>query len=386
MNTKSRLSEVKRQLSIDVDEHNAFFLWGPRKVGKTTYLKQAFPQAKYYDLLDPKLVTYLSIHPGTLKEEITAANYPLVVIDEVQKVPKLLDEVHWCVENTQTKFILCGSSVLKLKRDAANLLGGRAWRYEMFPFTTVELPEFDLLRALNHGLIPQHYFSNKPEKFFQGYILDYLNEEIRAEAKLQHLDVFSLFLESVAANHGQLINYANIGRQCGVSGKTARAYYQILQDTLLGYRLSPWTKSKKYRLIETEKFYLFDPGLALALQGGRVMPKTAEFGRLFEHFILNEIRTYLSYSEKNYPISYWRTSTNLEVDIIVGDLNLCIEVKSSEHVHEQDLKGLKALKEEHSVENAVVVSQAQNKRLLQNGILVLPWQDFCQQLWQGEFI
>jgi uncharacterized protein len=319
----SRLSEYQRTLEIRLEDHNAAFLWGPRKVGKTTLLHQQFPAAKFYDLLNTELKTRLLLRPSLLREELLAGKDKLVVVDEVQKVPALLDEVHWCLENTPTKFILCSSSARKLRRGAANLLGGRAWRYELFPLTTHEVDAYDLERILNHGLIPQHYRENKPERSLRGYVTDYLEQEIHAEALTRNVPAFAKFLEAVTATHGQLINYATIARDCGVSAKTVREYYQILEDTLLGHTLAPWRKSKKRRLIETAKFYLFDPGVVRALSGmRRIQAGTEEFGRAFEHFLIEEIRAHLSYTEQYLPLSFWRTSTGLEVDLIIGDLVL----------------------------------------------------------------
>lgn len=387
MEEYSSLSVFHRKLTIDLDSHNAFFLWGPRKVGKTTYLKQHYSDAHFFDLLDTQLQMELKLTPRLFREEILAYQYPLVIVDEIQKLPFLLDEVHWLLENTRTKFILCGSSARKLKRCAANLLGGRAWRYELFPLISAEIPNFDLSRALQNGLIPQHYLAENPEKFLHSYILDYLNEEIQIEAQLRQIESFHRFLELVATTHGQLINYANIARQCGVSSKTVQSYFQILADTLLGFTLKPWTKSKKCRLIETAKFYLFDPGVVRTLKGNiPVVPKTDEFGRAFEHFIINEVRAYLSYQDLYKEIYYWRTSTNLEVDLIIGNMDIAIEIKATEHVNSSDLKGLNALMADQKVGKALVVSLDKTKRLIDNRILVLPWQDFCQELWTGQFI
>jgi len=383
----SLLSEIKRELDITLEGNNAAFLWGPRKVGKTTLLHQKFPKAKYYDLLDTELKTKLTIKPSLLREEILAEKPVLVIIDEVQKVPALLDEVHWCLENTKTKFIMCGSSARKLKRGAANLLGGRAWRFELFPLTTREIGQIDLNRALNHGLIPKHYLEKAPERSLKSYVLDYLEEEINAEALVRNIPSFARFLDAVSLTHGQLINYANIARECGVSPKTAREYYQILEDTLLGHELPPWRKSRKRRLIETAKFYLFDVGVVRALSGMRIIQEgTEEFGRFFEHFLIEEIRAFLSYREKTVPLSFWRTSTGLEVDLIVGQLDLAIEFKATKQVDGHDLKGLLALKEDQEVRRAMVISLDPQLRKTETGIEILPWQMFCKKLWDGEII
>lgn len=383
----STLSMFKRTLELDLNGNNAAFLWGPRKVGKTTLLHQKFPNAKYYDLLNTELKTRLLLTPSLLREELLAEKSNLVIIDEIQKVPMLLDEVHWCLENTKTKFILCGSSARKLKRGAANLLGGRAWRYELFPLTTKELGDSDLIRILNHGLIPKHYIKKSPDRSLKSYVLDYIEEEIHSEALVRNVPSFARFLDAVSLTHGQLINYANIARDCGVSPKTVREYYQILQDTLLGHELQPWRKSKNRRLIETAKFYLFDLGVVRALTGLRkIQEGTEEFGRYFEHFLIEEIRAFISYKEKNVTLSFWRTSTGMEVDLIVGNMDLAIEFKAIPRVDERHLKGLLSLMDDQKVIRAIVVSLDKIPRKLESGIEIFPWHKFCEKLWNGDFI
>jgi len=380
-----RLSEVDRVLKVDLKGNNAAFLWGPRKVGKTTLLHKQLEHAKFYDLLDTELKGRLLVRPSLLREEILAESPKVAVIDEIQKVPSLLDEVHWCLENTRTKFVLCGSSARKLKRGAANLLGGRAWRFELFPLTTAELGECDLLRALNHGLIPRHYGDAKPERSLRSYVADYLEQEIHAEALTRNIPAFARCLDAVALTHGQLLNYANVARDCGVSPKTVREYYQILEDTLVGHALEPWRKSRDRRLIETAKFYLFDTGVARALAGmRRIEQGSEELGRAFEHFLIEEVRAYMSYSEKHLPLAYWRTSTGLEVDLIVGDLDLAIELKAVRQADERHVKGLRALIEDQKVKSALIVSLDPSPRRLPGGITVLPWQVFCKRLWAGD--
>lgn len=381
-----RLSEYPRTLQIDLGDHNAAFLWGPRKVGKTTLLRRRFPKAVFYDLLDTELKTRLLLRPALLREEILATHPPLVVVDEVQKVPPLLDEVQWLLENTKTKFVLAGSSARKLRREASNLLGGRAWRYELFPLVSAEVPDFDLGRALNAGLIPQHYLSSKPERSLRSYVLDYLEQEIRSESLTRNLPAFSRFLEAVALTHGQLINYSNLARECGVAPKTAREYFEILEDTLLGHTFPPWRKAKKRRLIETAKFYLFDPGVARALRGmATVQERTEDFGRAFEHFLIEEVRAFVSYREKDLPLSFWRTSNGYEVDLIVGPMELAVECKATRQVREEDARNLIRLAEEHRVRKMLVVSLDPTPRTLAHGVDVVPWRIFCAALWNGEY-
>lgn len=384
----STLSTVRRILEISLDGNNAAFLWGPRKVGKTTLLRQKFPGAKYYDLLHTELKTRLLLKPSLLREEILAEKPALAIIDEIQKVPAALDEVHWCLENTKTKFILCGSSARKLKHGAANLLGGRAWRYELFPLTTKELGEnSSLVHILNHGLIPKHYLEKSPDRSLKSYVFDYINEEIHTEALVRNVPSFARFLDAVSLTHGQLINYANIARDCGVSPKTVREYYQILQDTLLGHELPPWRKSRNRRLIETAKFYLFDVGIVRALTGLRkIQEGTEEFGRYFEHFLIEEIRAFISYREKNVPLSFWRTSTGMEVDLIIGDMDLAIEFKSTTCVDERHYKGMLSLMDDQKVKKPIVISLDKTPRKLSSGIEIFPWTTFCEKLWSGDFI
>ena len=381
------MSYYPRTLQIDLRRHNAAFLWGPRKVGKTTLLQNQFPDAYFVDLLQTDRKTSLLLRPSLLREEVAANRYDLVVVDEVQKVPALLDEVHWCLENTGTRFILCGSSARKLKHGAANLLGGRAWRFELFPLTTQELGECGLLRMLNHGLIPLHYDEKKPERSLRGYVLDYIEQEIHSEALTRNVPAFARFLEAVAATHGRLINYSNIARDCGVASKTVREYFRILEDTLLGHTLEPWRKKKHRRLIETAKFYLFDVGVVRALSGMRLIQEgTDEFGRAFEHFLIEEIRAWMAYTEQFLPLAYWRTSTGLEVDLIIGDLQLAVEFKASRKVDERDTKGLRALMEDQKVRRAAIVSQDSPIRKLDGNITVYPWKVFCEKLWAGDLI
>jgi len=390
----SRLSSIKRLLKIDLEDHNAAFLWGPRKVGKTTLLRQQFPRATTFDLLDSTLRTELTLRPATLRERVLAARPRLVIVDEIQKVPSLLDEIHLLLESTATRFILCGSSARKLRHGAANLLGGRAWRFELFPLTTAEIgipanpsaASALLLRMLNHGLVPQHYLARRPERLLRGYVLDYLAQEIQAEALVRNVPAFARFLDAVSTTHGQLLNYATVARDCGVSAKTVREYYQILDDTLLGFRLLPWRKARKRRLIETEKYFLFDVGIVRALSGMRlVQPGSEEFGRAFEHFLIQEVRAYLSYRERDLPLSYWRTSTGLEVDLIVGALDLAIEFKASAKVGEGDARGLRALAEDQKAKRRMIVCLAGEPRRLGDGIEIWPWPQFCQRLWAGDW-
>ncbi|MBF0360810.1 MAG: ATP-binding protein [Oligoflexia bacterium] len=386
----SRLSSYKRILSIDLDEARSAILFGPRKVGKTTYLTKKYPKAIYIDLLKSDQRAEFQVHPCKLREMVLDSPKKLYIIDEIQKVPALLDEVHWCLENSDAEFILCGSSARKLKRGAANLLGGRAFKYELFPLTYIEIPNFDLIKAINHGLIPQHYSSKNTQnvqKFLKSYIEQYLQEEIVEESQIRKLASFHRFLEVAALMNGELLNYASVGSDSGVSGKTVREYYQILEDTLLGFTLNPWIKVKTRKLIETSKFYLFDLGVIRYLKGiDSISSRTQEFGNSFETMMINEVRAYLSYKQSSLGLSYWRTTSGLEVDLIVGQMKVAIEFKSSDKIRNEHTNGLRALMEEHHPLQTILVCMDESSRKLENGIRILYFKKFLEELWKGLII
>lgn len=386
----------KRILELIFPKGKSIFLWGARQTGKSTYLRKHFPSSIYYDLLKSDLLFRLEKEPFILREEILACSdeqlqYP-IIIDEVQKIPHLLNEVHWLIENKEVHFILCGSSARQLKRMGTNLLGGRAIRYHFFPLVYPEISDFHLLTALNNGLIPTHYQSNHINLLLESYVKDYLNEEIRAEGLVRNLPSFARFLDSMAFSNGQLTNYLNISRDCGVSAKTVESYYQILEDTLLGYFIPPYHKKIKRDIIsKTPKFYLFDVGLVNYLCKRTVAELRGDIaGQAFEHYILMELIAYRELRKKRYEISYWRTKTGLEVDFILGKGDLAIEVKISRTVHKQELKGLIAFMEEHAPGRAIVVSQDDKKRVIELNnkrfIEIMPWKVFLEALWADELI
>ncbi|MFO7459440.1 MAG: AAA family ATPase [Desulfatiglandales bacterium] len=382
----ARTALIKRIQKIELPADRSAFLWGPRKTGKTTLLRQQFPNACWVDLLDYDLFISLSQRPPSLREILDAQPSKTVVIDEVQKVPHLMDEIHWLIENRGYQFVLCGSSARKLKRGKSGLLGGRAWRFELYPLVTEELMHFDLDRALLAGLIPSHYFSSNSEMDLRGYFQDYLKEEIQAEALTRNLPAFSKFLKSAAITNGMLLNYSNAARDAGVSVKTIREYYQILEDTLVGRQLVPWRKSKKRRLIETAKFFFFDRGIVASLLEQRsLMQGTSEYGRAFEHFILQECWAYRHYSRIEFPITFWRTASGAEVDLILGEADVAIEVKASAAVGNRT-KGLHLFHEENKSRKSFIVCKEPRPRKISSKVTVLPWKDFCTMLWDGEIL
>ena len=379
---------IERGLRLQLPRGQSAFLWGPRKTGKTTLLKQQFPGSIYYDLLETDTFLKLSKEPFRLREELSTQKITgPVIIDEIQKIPALLDEIHGLIENRKIGFVLCGSSARKLKQTHANLLGGRAWRFELFPLTTKELgPQFDLLTALNRGLLPSHYLDSHFSRSLKAYIYDYLKEEIQYEGLVRSLPAFSRFLDAVSFSIGELVNYANIARDCAVDAKTVAQYYQILVDTLVGVFVEPFRKQKKRQIISaTSKFYLFDVGVASHLMQRHLqILKGAEFGKAFEHFILMELLAYRSYSEKGNRFSFWRTKEGLEVDFVVDDGKIAIEIKGSEHIDKSDLKGLTAFSEEHKTKRKIVICQERHPRKTEVGIEITPWKHFLGELWNGD--
>jgi predicted AAA+ superfamily ATPase len=383
---------------MQLPEGQSVFLWGARQTGKSSYLASHFPEATTYDLLDSYQLMRLTKSPWLLREEVSAHSketlqHP-VIIDEIQKVPALLNEVHWLVEHVPAQFILCGSSARKLKIESANLLGGRAWKFHFYPLVSAEIPDFNLLRALQHGLIPKHYLSDAIyiHEYLAAYIDVYLTDEIRNEGLVRNLAGFARFLDVAGLTNGEMVNHTNVARDCGVDRATVSGFYQILIDTLIGYHIYPYNKKIKRDLITAmPKFYLFDVGVANYLARQAVLElRGSAAGRSFEHFIMMELTAYLSYHRKREKICYWRTKTGLEVDFIIGEAKAAIEVKIDEQVHKQDLKGLIAFCEEHPETTALVVSQDTRKRKLEleNGqsILIMPWKMFLTELWGGDII
>jgi len=305
-------------------------------------------------------------------------------VDEIQKIPQLLDEAQSLIVDHRIRFIFCGSSARKLKRGHANLLGGRAIRYELHPLVYSEISDFSLEAALNSGLLPRHYAAPQARRMMQSYVDDYLREEIAAEALTRNIPAFSRFMEAAALSNGETLNYNNIARECGVSSPTVKEYFQILEDTLIGKPLPAFSRRKKRRLVAAPKFFFFDLAPVIHLTGrGTVTPGSELFGRAFEHFIWMEITAHAAYSERFYPLSYWRTSSQLEVDFVLGDAQAAVEVKSTEMAGPEHLRGLRAFKEEHPEARCFLVSRDRRIRQTDDGLVILPWEEFLKKLWDG---
>jgi len=386
------MDNIKRILDVNLPQKQSAFLWGARKTGKTTYLKKKFPNSLVYDFLKTDLFLEISKNPALLRERLLAKDKNLtrqpIILDEVQKVPQVLDEVHWLIENKGLSFILCGSSARKLKRGHANLLGGRAWRYEMFPLVTAELKNIDLLRILNQGMIPSHYLQGQDyRKSLKAYVQDYLKEEVFAEGLTRNIPAFSRFFDAFGYSHGELTNYTNIASDCGVDSKTVKEYYQILVDTLLAVRVDPF-KMRQTRQIITKapKYYFFDVGVAGYITKRYLEEEKGEqFGKAFEHFLLTEIIAYRSYKNLDFGINFWRTKSGLEVDFILGQGEVALEVKGGARVDKRDLNGLMAFGESHSLRRSIIVCNEKEKRFKEK-IEIWPWRDFLNELWQGNIM
>lgn len=375
---------IHRLFELNLPEGKSAFLWGPRKVGKTFWIKKHLQHAEIIDLLMTDLFADYASRPALLRERYQN-HKAMIVIDEVQKIPALLDEVHWLIENKGISFLLTGSSARKLRRGHANLLGGRAWKRRMTPLSIMEVEGFDIERVMVSGLIPTHYLSEQPIEELRAYVADYLKEEIVTESLVQNIPAFNDFLRVAALTSSELINYANIARETGVNAKIVRTYFDILEDTYLGFRIKPWIRSQNRRMIETEKFYLFDVGVTNYLAKREPKIGSAEFGKSFEHYILMELIAYQTYRNPDLPIAFWRTSSNQEVDFILGEKDLAIEIKGSSRVHEVDAKHLLTLKEDGRVKKSVIVCMESQPRTILNDIEILPWRIFLERLWNKEF-
>lgn len=376
---------IRRLFSLDLPPHQSTFLWGPRKVGKSYWIAHHLPEATVLDFLRTDLFSEYASRPALLRERYQN-HKGLIVLDEVQKIPAILDEVHWLIENRKIPFLLTGSSARKLRRGHANLLGGRAWRKTLVPLSCLEVDSFDLERVMVSGLLPPHFLSVNPLEDLRAYVADYLKEEIAAEAATQQIPAFSEFLRVAALTSSELINYTNVGRETGISHKVVRTYFQILEDTHLGFRVPPWKKSRNRRMALTEKFYLFDVGVTNYLARRQPRMGSMEFGKSFEQYLLMEIRAYQAYRDPELPLAFWRTSGGQEVDFILGDKELAIEIKGAQRVHEGDARSLRALLEDGPVKHCVVVCLEKEPRRVNRQIEILPWRLFIERLWNGDFV
>ncbi|MBR5374341.1 MAG: ATP-binding protein [Paludibacteraceae bacterium] len=382
---------IERILKIEDVQTDSVFLWGARQTGKSTLLVNLFPDATYIDLLRLDTFERLRRNPSLLREDLQSKQPgDIVIIDEVQKLPDLLNEVQWLIVRKDIHFILSGSSARKLKRYGTNLLGGRALRCRLLPLVSAEIPDFNLIKACNNGMLPRHYLTENATKRLQAYVGDYLQQEIMAEALSRNLSSFTRFLEVAALSDGEMVNYNNIASDCGVSAVTVKEYFSILEETLVGFMLPAYTKVRQRRVIKAPKFYYFDVGIVNYLtHRGNLLPGSADFGHAFEHFIVQELVAYVDYRQKHVVLSYWRTASGIEVDVVVSDeyssdILFAIEIKSSEEIQNRHLKGLRSFRDEYPDAKLIVVGLDKISRATEDGISVLYATDFLKALWAGE--
>ena len=381
-----------RNLQLPPSGKESFFLWGPRQTGKTTLLRERYPGCKWLDLLKSDEYVHYSARPERLRQEIEAEGLrpdKQIVIDEVQRVPELLNEVHWLIENHRLNFALCGSSARKVRRGGANLLGGRAFRYVMHGLTAGELGrEFDLDRLLNHGCLPRAYESDEPTRVLDSYVADYLEQEIAAEGLVRRLPVFARFLDAAAFSDGDNVNYTNIASGCGVSNNTVKGYFEILEDTLLGTWLPAYRRRAKRRTVKSPKFYFADVGVVNRLaRRGALIAGSEQYGKAFENWVHHELAAYISYRNVDANLTYWGLTSQTEVDFLLDDLSIAIEAKSSGNIGNQHLRGLRSIAVEYpEIPQRVVVCRERRARVTDDGILILPAERFVERLWGDDLI
>ena len=384
INRKLDISERLGQKSV--------LLLGPRQTGKTSYIKNQLGTAvkAKWDLLNTRTRIQLERDPRLLYEQIAALDMDpqsdIIVIDEIQKVPALLDVVHEVIEEKGIRFLLTGSSARKLRKEGVNLLGGRASRATLLPFVYEELRttgEKDLEEIFLRGMLPPAWDDPDPDGFLDDYISTYLQEEIASEGVTRNLPGFGNFLQTAALQSGEQLNYSNMANDIGMSRQSIANWYQVLEDTLLGFQLPPWKKSAKRKSVSITKFYLFDVGVTRRLSGIDVPSDTqSDFGRLFENYIAMELKAWHDYNRRKETLCYWRTENGTEVDFVLGD-DVAIEVKATRNPSPRNLDGLRKIGEERDFRHRILACRESMPRMTDDGILILPWQEFLSRLWAG---
>lgn len=373
---------ISRNLNLP---NSSCFLFGPRGTGKTSYLRAHYPNALYLDLLQAELFNKLLAHPERLEEWIPSDINGPVIIDEVQKVPRLLDEVHRLIEIRKLNFILTGSSARKLKQTQSNMLAGRALTFYMHPLSSLELKEqFDIDKALSVGLLPTLYDSQKKDlnhqQYLQTYIQTYLKEEVQQEGLTRSLDAFARFLEAASFSQGEVLNISNVARECHVSRKVVESYFQILEDLLIARTVPVFEKKAKRKLARHPKFYYFDVGVYRSLRpkGPLDSPEEIE-GAALETFLFQEIQAWVDYENLQRRLYYWRTQAGNEVDMVIyGDDGLwAIEMKRSQRFDKREINGLKSFKQDYPMAKCIFIYGGKDKLEI-NNIQVLPLEDFIK--------
>ena len=385
---------IKRKINLrEKSESRSILLIGPRQTGKSLYITNGLSDmiAGKWDLLNPRTRRRLEGDPQLLYEEVSAletTEKTLFVIDEIQKVPELLDVVHELIAEKGCRFLLTGSSARRLKKESVNLLGGRASKMTMYPLVYEELRttgEKSLEDIFCHGMIPAAWQTDDPDGFLYDYVETYLQDEIALEGAVRNLPVFGDFLRVAALSSGEQLNYSKIASDIGMSRQAVTGWYQILEDTLIGYQIEPWKKTVKRKPVSTTKFYMFDVGVVRNLCDMHVPAETqAEYGRFFENLIAMELKAKLDYTRDRRKLTFWRTDKGDEVDFIIGD-DIAIEVKTAKKVSAKDKAGLIKIAEEREFRYRIIVCREEVARRSDEGILIMPWKLFLKQLWEGRF-
>lgn len=368
-------------------KNKSYFLFGPRNTGKSFLIKQTLDKdTKVINLLQSDVYLELLAEPHRIRERIDFKKDKLVVIDEIQKIPILLDEVHYMIEEYKIHFLLTGSSLKKLKSKNNNLLGGRARKAELFPLTFDEIQDFKIETYLRYGGLPFILRSQEKDEDLSSYVFNFLNEEIKLEARIRKIDFFHRFLQSAAAFSSEIINYSNIASDIGVSEITIKSYYELLEDSLVGFQLFPWRKGRTRKSIASSKFYFFDTGvLHSILKSPKILDTSSDvYGRTFEQFIAQEIRAYLSYRRLDYDFNFWRSLDKKEVDFVVNN-EIAIEVKTAKKFKADQLSGLKQIGVEGNFKKRILVTFDPTSRTVDN-IDCVSWKDFLIQLWDDKII
>jgi uncharacterized protein len=374
----------KRCLRKPLGFEKSFFLLGPRGSGKTKWLKARLPEALYFDLLQAKWRNLFLVDPGDLEQLIPRGFGGWVILDEVQKVPEILDEVHRLIEAYGYRFILTGSSARKLKQKNVNLLAGRARSYYLYPLIADELEEsFDLKKYLLVGGLPEAYLSDDPEKFLQSYVSTYLYEEIVQESIVRNLESFARFLQSASLSQGNVLNMSSVARDCAVKQRTVASYFSLLDDLLMSFHLPAFTRRAKRRLIQGPKFYLFDVGIYRAVRPRGLLDSEEEIdGAALETVFLQHLRAVNDYNDLGYQIGYWRTSDGREVDFILyGEKGFfAFEIKRAGKVKRSDLKGLMTFHEDYPEAKCYVVHYGVGPEFTEGPVTHINMEDCLRRL------
>ncbi len=375
----------KRSLKLPLNGSQSVFLFGPRGTGKSYWLRNNLPSATYIDLLDTNIRFDLEANPNKLKNYLSKNKDEWIVIDEVQKVPSILDEVHRLIELEKRRFILTGSSARKLKREGVNLLAGRAHTYKIYPLTAIELGEnFDITKSLQYGHLPKIYddITMDSKKYLESYIKSYLKEEVQQESLVRNIGAFSRFLEVASFSQGAVLNISAIARDTAIKANTIANYFDLLEDMLIAYRVPVFTKRAKRRLIAHPKFYYFDAGIYYHLRPRSILDTVPELeGAGLETLVLQDMLAINEYDSLGYKFFYWRTTHGTEVDFVLLNEQklIAIEIKHSRKIHSKDLQGLRSFKEDYPEAQLLALYLGENQQLIDD-IEVLPTSSFLKNI------